>query len=91
MLGNNSLNHSTVCKQTNTGLFKNNVANYLLVFQSYVFNINVNKCEQANDYELFVLHRNTWNFLSVCKQMIRIRQKIFKPFYYAQTNKIWIL
>ena len=32
--------------------------------------IYLDECKQMTDIELLLLHRNTWNHLTVCKQMI---------------------
>ena len=32
--------------------------------------IYLNVCKQMTDIKLLLLHRNTWNNLTVCKQMI---------------------
>ena len=32
--------------------------------------IHLNVCEPMTDVELLLLHRNTWNHLTLCKQMI---------------------
>ena len=31
-------------------------------------------CKQMTDIKLLLLDRNTWNYLTVCKQMIKIKK-----------------
>ena len=35
--------------------------------------IYLNVCKQMTDVKLLLLHSNTWNHLTVCKQMINCR------------------
>ena len=32
--------------------------------------IHLNACKQITDVKFLLLHRNTWNHFTVCKQMI---------------------
>ena len=41
----------------------------LFTYKSYMY-IHLNVCKQMTDDKLLVLHRNSWNHLTVSKQMI---------------------
>ena len=36
--------------------------------------MNLNVCKQMTNVKLLLLHSNTWNLLTVCKQMIKSEQ-----------------
>ena len=49
--------------------FKNEITYKLFTHKSCMY-INLNECKQMTDVKLLLLHSNSWNLLSVCKQMI---------------------
>ena len=54
-------------KQISSNSFKNEITNKSFMY----INLNVNK--QMTDVKLLLLHNNTWNHLTVCKQMINCK------------------
>ena len=59
-----------MCKQISFKSFQNEIAKKNYSLMNYVY-INLNVCQQMMDVKL--LHSNTWNHLTVCKQMINIK------------------
>ena len=57
-----------MCKQISSNPFKNEITKKLIVL--YIMYIYLNVCKQMTDIQLLLLHSNTWNHLTVCKQMI---------------------
>ena len=49
--------------------------------------IYLNVCKWMNDVKLFLLHTNSWNHLTVCKQMWT--QAHLKNIQYICINRIW--
>ena len=55
-----------MCKKINSNSFRNEITNEL---NSYMY-IYLAACKQMTDVKLLLLHSNTWNHLTVYKQMI---------------------
>ena len=71
-------------KQINSNSFKNENTNKLFAYKSYMY-IHLNGCERMTDVKLLLLHSNTWNHLTLSKQIINNKlnylcQKYLKPF-----------
>ena len=58
-----------VYKQMSSNPFKNEITNKLLAYKSYRY-IHLNVCKQTTGVKLLLLHSNTWNYLTLRKQMI---------------------
>ena len=58
-----------MCKTISSNPFKNKITNNLFTHKWYMHD-HLTVCKQMTDVKLLVLHSNTWNFLTVCKQMI---------------------
>ena len=62
-----------MCKQNSSDSFKNEINYKLFPYKLYMY-IRLNVYKQMTDVKLLFLHSNTWNHLTLCKQMINNRQ-----------------
>ena len=60
------------CKQISSNLKKDKITYKLFSYKSYIYNHSP-MSKQISDVKLLELHWNTWNQLSVCKQMINTK------------------
>ena len=58
-----------MCRQISSDSFKNEITYQLFIYKSYMY-VYLNVFKQMTDVELLLLHSNTWNYLTVCKQII---------------------
>ena len=75
LLHSKTWNHLTVetiailvCQKFSPNSFKNGITYKLFTYKSYMY-IQLNVCKQMI-VTLLLLHRNTWNYLTVWKKMI---------------------
>ena len=57
------------CNDISFKSFKNEITNKLFTHKSYVY-IHLKVGKQITIGKLLLLHSNTWNYLTMCKQMI---------------------
>ena len=76
-----------MCKQISSHLKIKPPTNYPLT--NHIMYIYLNVCKQMTDVKLLLLYSNTWNHLTVCKQIInriiRIWLKYLKTFTCVQS------
>ena len=62
-----------MCKQISCNSYKNKNYVQTIRLKTYMY-IHLSLCEQMTDFKLLLLPSNTWNQLTVCKQMINSKQ-----------------
>ena len=67
-----------LCKQVRSDSFENKITHKLFTYKLYIYN-NSTVCKQMTDVKLLMLHNNTRDYLTVCKE---ISSSLFKNVIY---------